>query len=130
MNEPLTGGCLCGHIRFELTADPGNPHTCSCGMCRRHTGVLTSLWVELGASSITWTGPGGAPRTYRSSSISSRAFCDQCGSSIGALDDAPADDPVVAILTGALDKPYLEAAKPTGHLYVSERPEWWKPCVE
>ncbi|NBZ88375.1 GFA family protein [Stagnihabitans tardus] len=122
----LTGGCLCGHIRFETKGEPGFPHTCSCRMCQRHTGSLTASWVEFPSDSVTWTGPGGRPSAWRSSDRSSRAFCPQCGSSLGALDDAP----VVALLTGAFDKPHLVALKPQSHSYKGGRPRWWHPEVE
>jgi hypothetical protein len=121
----LEGGCLCGAIRFRATGEPGFPHTCSCGMCRRHTGALTAAWVEFPGDAVDWTGPGGAPAVWRSSDRSSRAFCPACGSSLGAVDDAP----VVALLTGAFDKPHLAALKPESHSYRSARPKWWHPDI-
>ncbi|MGL5361920.1 MAG: GFA family protein [Bosea sp. (in: a-proteobacteria)] len=117
-----TGGCLCGSIRFEATGPAENPHTCSCSMCRRHTGSLTALWVEFPSENVRWTGPGGAPSTYRSSGYSSRAFCSTCGSSLGAIDDKP----VVALLVGTFDKPNRKDLKPTRHSYRSGLPPWWK----
>ncbi len=115
------GGCLCGAIRFEARGDPGFPHTCSCRMCQRATGALTAVWVEFPSNSVAWTGPAGRPKTFRSSDKSSRAFCPECGSSIGAIDDAP----VVALLTGCFDRPHLAALRPRSHSYTSRRPKWW-----
>ncbi len=115
------GGCLCGAIRFEADAPAGKPHTCSCGMCRRHTGALTAAWVEFPRDAVRWTGPGGAPATWRSSDYSSRAFCPACGSSIGAIDDAP----VVALLVGTFDKPGAKDLIPTAHSFKGGRPKWW-----
>lgn len=126
MTSHLEGGCLCGHIRFRTTGEPGFPHTCSCRMCQRHTGALTAAWVEFPAEAVAWTGPGGAPAVYRSSDRSSRAFCPRCGSSLGAVDDAP----VIALLTGCFDKPQLKALKPASHSYRSARPRWWHPEVD
>ena len=123
---PLTGGCLCGHIRFEAEGEPGKPHTCSCRMCQRHTGSLTVSWVEFPKDKVTWTGPGGAPATFRSSAMSSRAFCPKCGSSLGAIDDAP----VVALVTGVFDKPALVALKPVAHSFKGQRPRWWHVDVD
>jgi hypothetical protein len=115
------GGCLCGAIRFRATAEPENAHTCSCENCRKHSGGLTLTWVEFPAHSVEWVGPGGKPATWRSSPHSSRAFCGSCGSTIGAIDDAP----TVAIATGALDKPHLKAFAPRHHSCISRRPRWW-----
>lgn len=119
--KTYTGGCLCGAIRFEAIGSAGNPHTCSCRMCQRHSGALTTAWVEFPSDAVTWVGPGGAPSTWRSSDYSSRAFCPACGSSLGAIDD----DPVVALLLGAFDKPGAVALRPTGHSYKGQRPRWW-----
>lgn len=118
------GGCLCGAIRFEAVAAPDKPHTCSCRMCQRHTGALTTAWVEFPKEAVTWTGPGGEPSVYRSSDYSSRAFCPACGSTLGAIDDKP----VVAILLGAFDAPNRKELMPTYHSYRSGRPKWW--CVD
>ncbi|MGF7004636.1 GFA family protein [Aminobacter sp. BE322] len=116
-----TGGCLCGAVRFAAVGPAGKPHTCSCRMCQRHTGALTAAWVEFDRDKVSWTGPGGAPSVYRSSDMSSRAFCPDCGSSLGAIDDAP----VVALLLGTFDKPGALEFMPTAHSFPSGRPRWW-----
>lgn len=118
---PFTGGCLCGAIRFEARDAAHKPHTCSCKMCQRHSGALTTAWVEFDKEVITWTGPGGAPSVYRSSDYSSRAFCPACGSSIGTIDDAP----VIGLLLGVFDKTNSADLIPTSHSYRSARPKWW-----
>ena len=115
------GGCLCGSIRFAARAPALKPHTCSCKMCQRHTGSLTAAWVEFPSEMVAWTGPGGRPRTWRSSDYSSRAFCPTCGSSLGAVDDKP----VVALLLGCFDSSGARALKPTAHSYKTGRPRWW-----
>jgi hypothetical protein len=119
------GGCLCGHIRFAASGPLRAPHTCSCRSCQRHSGALTVCWVEVPREQLRWTGPGGAPATWRSSDFSSRAFCPRCGSTLGAVDDAP----TVALLLGSFDKPHLRELMPTAHSYVSRRPRWWHPEV-
>lgn len=122
----LSGGCLCGAVRFEASGVPQRPHTCSCRMCQRHTGAPTAAWVEFARDDVRWTGPAGAPATFRSSDASSRAFCATCGSSLGAIDDAP----TVALLVGTFDVPSSRALKPTGHSYRSTRPRWWCISIE
>ncbi len=121
MPKTYLGGCLCGHIRFEASGSAEKPHTCSCKMCQRHSGALTTTWVEFPKASVKWVGPGGAPATYGSSDYSSRAFCKKCGSTLGALDD----NPVVALVLGVFDKPNAKELKPTYHSYKGGRPKWW-----
>lgn len=90
-------------------------------MCQRHTGALTTAWVEFASDRVTWTGPGGMPSLYRSSEFSSRAFCPACGSTIGAVDDKP----VIALLLGIFDRPGARELMPADHSFRGGRPKWW-----
>lgn len=119
------GGCLCGNIRFRATGPVNWPHTCSCKMCQRHSGALTLAWVEFPREAVEWIGSGGAPATWRSSETSSRAFCPVCGSTIGAIDDAP----VLALVLGAFDANNRKTLAPEGHSYVTGRPKWWHVVI-
>lgn len=120
-NVVQAGGCLCGAVRFEVTGEGANPHGCSCRYCQRHTGALMAAWVEFARDQVRWTGTAGAPATYRSSDYSSRAFCATCGSSIGAIDDAP----TVALLVGGFDDPGQAAFAPAYHSFADGVPGWW-----
>ncbi|MEM9061039.1 MAG: GFA family protein [Pseudomonadota bacterium] len=115
------GGCLCGAIRFEANGPALRPHSCSCQMCRRHSGAMTTIWVEFPKKAVTWNGPAGAPATYRSSDFSSRAFCRTCGSTLGAIDDKP----VVALLLGTFDSVDNEELVPVTHSFREGLPDWW-----
>jgi len=90
-------------------------------MCQHHTGAPSAAWVEFPRDRIAWIGPGGAPAIYRSSDYSSRAFCPTCGSSIGAIDDAP----VIALLVGGFDNPQAQELAPTYHAFEDMKPAWW-----
>ncbi|WNK42300.1 GFA family protein [Pantoea agglomerans] len=118
----LTGGCFCGRIRFSAKGEPRFPHTCSCSMCQRYSGSLTLCWVEFDKADVEWTVEGDIPALYRSSEQSSRAFCPTCGSSLGAIDDAP----TVGLMLGCFDVKGDKALRPTSHLFTSSRPRWWK----
>jgi hypothetical protein len=126
MPKTYLGGCLCGHIRFEALGPAEKPHTCSCKMCQRHSGALTTTWVEFPKSSVQWVGPGGAPSTYRSSDYSSRSFCPKCGSTLGAIDD----NPVVAMVLGVFDTANRKELRPIHHSYKGGRPKWWHVDTE
>lgn len=90
-------------------------------MCQRHTGSLTTAWAEFARDKLVWTGPGGAPATWRSSGFSSRAFCPACGSTLRAIDD----EPVIALVLGAFDKPNGKELMPTAHSFRGGYPKWW-----
>ncbi|MEC5319358.1 GFA family protein [Brenneria populi subsp. brevivirga] len=121
MTTELSGGCLCGHIRFTAV-NPVAPHCCSCDICQKHTGSQTVVWLEFSSTDVRWTGEGGRPSTYRSSDASSRAFCPRCGGSLGAIDDAPS----IALLTGVFDRHEIQTLIPEFHAFEDMKPEWWR----
>ncbi|GAA0360477.1 GFA family protein [Bowmanella denitrificans] len=122
MATTYQGGCLCGHIRFTAVGEPQKPHSCSCKMCQRHSGSISQFWVEFDKHQVSWNGPGGEPALWRSSDYSSRSFCPQCGSTLGAIDDAP----IVALVLGSFDSNNRKTLKPTSHSYKSALPKWAK----
>jgi hypothetical protein len=43
----IQGGCLCGAVRFELTARPTIAGYCHCTRCQRRTGTAASAQVRI-----------------------------------------------------------------------------------
>jgi hypothetical protein len=42
LNAPLTGGCMCGTVRWELAEPPIGSGICHCKRCQRRTGSAVS----------------------------------------------------------------------------------------
>jgi hypothetical protein len=122
MDIKLSGGCLCGLIRFTAI-NPVSTHSCSCDICQKHSGCQTAVWLEFHSADVEWTGEG-AYLLYRSSETSSRAFCPRCGSSMGAIDDAP----VTALLT-AFDHNECLIFRPIPLVSGYETDWWRKSCL-
>ena len=75
-NDRLTGGCLCGAVRFTATVPAREIGVCHCGMCRRWT-AGPFLAVECkGAVEFEDDASLGI---YRSSEWAERGFCVKCG---------------------------------------------------
>ena len=73
MSTPLprhTGSCLCGGVRYELTAELGPIEVCYCRMCRKASGgplatnALSQLRLTDLQSSCGQTGVGANPRGH------------------------------------------------------------------
>jgi hypothetical protein len=77
----LTGGCLCGNVRYKTNAEPLWLCHCHSNRCRKHTGSPIGTWVGFPAGTVTWLAA--EPTRYRSSRDVERSFCAVCGSSIG-----------------------------------------------
>ncbi|PRD13672.1 GFA family protein [Pantoea coffeiphila] len=120
----LSGGCLCGFIRFTAI-NPSKPHSCSCDICQKHTGCQTAVWIEFDSGDVEWTEGGGTPSMFRSSTASSRAFCDRCGTSLGSIDDTQ----ITALLSGIFDQNERAFFSPSSHSFQDMKPEWWRKIM-
>lgn len=117
--DEYTGRCLCGNIRFKVSAPATFPHFCSCSQCQRWSGAPVVAWIDFPAKSLVWDGPGGEPSLFRTTKETQRAFCSQCGSALAAIDD---DSDTVCFTIGTLDEPNLFV--PESHSFRSEAPTW------
>ena len=103
MKLPFSGGCACGAIRYEVTAEPIVMFNCHCRDCQRTTGSAFSPVVYVPAKAFKITK--GSPRYYSTSSEmvghNKRGFCAECGSRLfgGATDEGQ------GILASSLDEP-------------------------
>ena len=118
---PITGGCLCGAIRYEASEAPSKIGTCHCRMCQRWSGGPFTVDARFPSAALRFTQ--GEPKIYRSSAIMERAFCSNCGSSLTyryLLPEMRSD--VVWIKTGTLDHP--EPLSPQYHYGVESQMPW------
>ena len=76
MAEPLTGGCLCGGVRYAIAGPPNRVVHCHCTMCRRASGGTVVTWAIVPAEAFRITA--GRPAEYRSSPQATRRFCPSC----------------------------------------------------
>jgi hypothetical protein len=105
MKLPLTGGCACGAIHYETTAEPVVMFHCHCRDCQRASGGPFTSFVIVPAEAFRFSQ--GSVRFHDSPSHrggkTHRGFCADCGSPILAKTDANSD--IVAIRTASMDDP-------------------------
>src|SRR5215510_4447316 len=80
---PVTGGCLCGAVRYESKEPPIGGYYCYCRICQKSGGGLFNASLRVPGSAFRFTK--GKPRYYRSSSFGKRGFCADCGSPVAFL---------------------------------------------
>ena len=88
---PLTGGCLCGAIRYE-TDRIFDVTCCHCNQCRRSSGAPVLLTAQIAGDAYRLTK--GSPGEYRTSDTGRTFFCGTCGSGLYG-EYAPPDHPLV-----------------------------------
>jgi hypothetical protein len=114
------GGCLCGALRFRVTAAPFDSGYCHCRMCQRNSGAPVVAWVTFPTPSFVWTS--GVPKSFASSSHGQRQFCSRCGSYVVFLSaESPAE---ISVNTASFDDP--AAFPPKKHIYSESRILWFR----
>ena len=73
----LTGGCMCGAVRYETMGEPFAVNHCHCRSCRKHNGAAVVTLAGFKADQIAFSGD--ARKIYESSPGVGRAFCGKCG---------------------------------------------------
>ena len=97
---PITGGCLCGAVRYQSETAPVTGFYCHCKMCQKNYGGLYMACVRFRGGDVSITQ--GVLTYYQSSVHARRGFCSICGS---PLTFQYVGNPDVWILLGSLDRP-------------------------
>lgn len=110
--EKVSGGCLCGDIRFVASGSPDRVGLCHCLDCRKHHGAIFYAAAIFPAAAVAIEGV--------TSAYQGRHFCPRCGSSVFAKTD---DE--IEVHLGALDAPGRFA--PDYETWTIRRENWLPP---
>jgi hypothetical protein len=117
----LTGGCLCGHIRYTIDAEPAFSGVCHCKNCQRYTGSAFEAVMAFPSAAVHVQGD---LKTYNDKGDSGKAvyrrFCPNCGS--GVVGDAEALPGLTLVLTGTLDD--SSSFKPAMEIFCDSAQAW------
>jgi hypothetical protein len=124
MKIPFTGGCSCGAIRYECTAEPIMTLKCHCHDCQRVTGSGFAPAVVMSPQAFRITR--GQLRYHFTSTLDGerhkRGFCPECGSRITGAESEGGESQFVGILAGTLDDPSW--FQPQMDIFVSDAQPW------
>ncbi|HLI13876.1 MAG TPA: GFA family protein [Alphaproteobacteria bacterium] len=113
----ITGGCLCGTVRYEARTALTDVHYCHCRLCQKAFGNLFAVFGSLPAAALRFTA--GAPKLYRSSPYAERGFCAECGT---PLTFRYLSSTWIAVSIGSLDRP--ELVRPEIHRGIESQVPW------
>lgn len=121
MTKGLSGGCLCGAVRYDCAAEPQITVHCHCHDCRRSsgTGHCTHIAVPKEALRVSgevkfYESPADSGNTVR------RGFCSTCGSPLYSTNSGMPG--MAALRASSLDDP--EMVKPQLVVYASRAAAW------
>lgn len=116
----ITGGCLCGAVRYEVRGPFLRAGHCHCSRCRRHSGSAVCTQGRVRRVDFRLVSGSDLVRSYRPDGGSVKAFCTVCGSSL--FGGAWPDGPEVSIRLGSVDGD--PGIRPQFHTFVGSRAPW------
>ena len=121
MAADLTGGCLCGGVRFELTEPLVSASYCHCTRCQRRTGTAASVQGRVAPGSLRVTSGAELIRAYDPGGGGFlKLFCSQCGSALWSK--SPDDPEVMSVRLGVFDSD--PGIRPTYRQFVAYAAPW------
>ena len=117
----LTGRCLCGEVRFELSEPPVDAGYCHCTRCQGRTGSGSSAQARIDGRTFTllegddvvkgWRHPDGGFE---------KAFCVECGAHLFARN--PDDPAQMSVRMSAFDQD--PGVRPSFRTHVASAAAW------
>ncbi len=122
MTRVFSGGCLCGQVRFEFTAEPIAMRLCWCRDCQYLAAGNATVNVVFRSESLRMLQ--GELRDFQSQADSGnrmhRRFCPTCGTPVfSAAESRPH---LLIVRNGALDETSLLA--PGATIWTESAPDW------
>ncbi len=118
---PLTGGCLCGAVRYEVTEPLVSASYCHCTRCQRRTGTAASAQARVAPGSL---------RILRGAELVAewvpeddgwpKCFCSVCGGALWSR--SRSEDGVYSVRLGTFDAD--PGIRPEYHQYVAYAAPW------
>ncbi|WP_297366748.1 GFA family protein [Acidocella sp.] len=123
MNLPLTGGCACGQVRYECSAEPLFTAHCHCRDCQKAGGGQMSTVSGVPSAAMRLVQGETTSFHYAGSSGKGidRHFCATCGARLFS-DHAGAMPGVTFIAVGNLDEP--ARVTPQMHIFTASAQPW------
>ncbi len=117
----ITGGCLCGAVRYEATGEPITTRVCWCRLCQKLGAGSGTVNVGFRAEDLQFQGN---LTTFDSIADSgtklTRGFCPICGTPMTS--QAETRKHLMFVRAGTLDDP--EIAQPELTIWTAEAPSW------
>jgi hypothetical protein len=117
---PITGSCLCGRVRFEISAPPFDAGYCHCTRCQARTGSGSSAQARIDGRTFRFLEGEDLVKAWRSSSGFEKGFCGECGAHLFARN--PDDPTQMSIRMSAFETD--PGVRPSFRAFTAYAAEW------
>ena len=119
--KQVTGGCLCGKVRYEAQVFLKSGYYCHCRICQKSCGQPADISIPIKAGTLVFRKS--KPKYYVSSPHGRRGFCGNCGSRLLWQAVDPQNDWMTNVCVGSLDD--SADVKPSRHIFVETKLPWF-----
>ena len=117
----ITGGCLCGAVRYTIDAEPLTVRVCWCLFCQYLGGGSGTVIAAFPADRVSITGDyAERDDVADSGNHLRRAFCTACGTPL--FSRAEERPQLITVRVGSFDDP--EQVRPLRNIWTAEAPSW------
>lgn len=117
----ITGGCLCGGVKYEYLGTIDEVSMCHCSMCRKAQGSAFVAVSPIDAGRFRLLSGRHLLTEYRAVPHKARVFCSRCGSPLYSVrDDLPE---VKRLRLGTVDTPFT--CPNAYHAHVASKAPWF-----
>ena len=128
LTMPLTGGCQCGALEYELTAPPVMIYACHCTNCQKQTGSAFVLSATVPEVAFRFTTGEPAKFEWVSDAGNHRFGC-LCGACGGRIYNS--QTPSIGILSLRAGTFHDTSwVRPAGHIWLKSAQGWFKADPE
>ncbi|AZZ92698.1 GFA family protein [Hahella sp. KA22] len=115
----ISGSCLCGRVKYDITGKVGDIIHCHCRTCRKAHGAAFSSVARVDDNDFNLQG-GEHLNSFESSPGKSRFFCSCCGTQVYAKRE---NTPFIILRLGSLDND--PQSQERSHIWVSNKASWY-----
>jgi hypothetical protein len=98
---PLTGGCMCGGVRYEISEPLVGASYCHCRRCQQRTGAAASAQGRIAPGSFRIVSGHELVRAWEPEEGFAKDFCSRCGSALWSRERASSEP--FAVRLGTFD---------------------------
>ena len=115
---PISGACLCGALRYEISGQLRDAGNCHCSMCRKAHGAAYATYASVDPDRFRWVAGEQLVARYESSPGRGWIFCRTCGSTLGGIENGRVDSITLGTVEGD------PGVRPRSHIFVGSKAPW------